>query len=57
MTMDYSITWAYIVDAMKEKFGISPDNTDKHSFYEIERMMDIIWNDHVDVFDKKYGLN
>lgn len=57
MTMDYSITWAYIVNEMRDKFNVGPDNTDKHSMYDFNRMIDEIWSEHVDLLDKKYKQN
>ena len=53
--MDYSITWAYIVEIMKSKFGVGPDDETKHSMYEIEKMLDIIWSEHVDKLDEYYS--
>ena len=46
MTQDYSITWQYIVEKMKEKYGIQPDSTEKLSFGEIEAYLEYIWNEY-----------
>lgn len=45
--MDYSITWNYIVEAMKQK-GIPPESTEKFSYGEIIFKLDEIWNDYFD---------
>lgn len=49
--MDYSITWKYIVERMKSKYGFAPDNTEQLSMGEIERYIQDIW---MEIFDKKY---
>lgn len=54
--MDYSITWAYIVQIMESKFGVKPDDETKHSMYEIQKMIDTIWSEHVDKLDEHYGV-
>lgn len=51
MTQDYSITWQYIVEKMKEKYGIQPDSTEKFSFGEIKAYLECIWDEY---FDKLY---
>ena len=49
--MDCCITWNYIVNTMKEKFGISIDSDEKFSMREIEAYLEDIWDEYV---DKKY---
>lgn len=51
---DYSINWKYIVDKMEEKFGLKPDSTEKLSMGEIDRKIEEIWGEYVDILDKKY---
>ena len=46
---DYSISWAYIVDRMKSRFGLSPDNEDKLSFGEIEKHLGDIWAEYFEI--------
>jgi len=58
MTQDYSITWQYIVEKMKEKYGIQPDSTEKLSFGEIEAYLEYIWNEYFDKLKEDYrGIN
>ena len=47
--MDYSISWAYIVDRMKSRFGLNPDNEDKLSFGEIEKYLGDIWVEYFEI--------
>lgn len=42
--MDYSISWEYIVNKMKEK-GIDPDSTELHEMGFFRRKLDEIWTD------------
>ncbi len=51
---DYTLNWKYIVDKMEEKFGLKPDSTEKLSMGEIERKIEEIWVEYVDILDKKY---
>ena len=44
--MDYSITWKYIVDKIRDEYGISPESEEKLSFGEIEAYMNKIWDDY-----------
>ena len=50
--MDYSISWKYIVDKMRDKYGISPDNEEKVAFGKITALMLDIWDDY---FDRLYA--
>lgn len=50
--MDYSISWEYIVNKMKEK-GIEPDSAEKHPFHYFEQILQEIWNEF---FNKKYAI-
>lgn len=52
---DYSINWKYIVDKMEEKFVLKPDSTEKLSMGEIERKIEKIWGEYVDILEKKYA--
>lgn len=45
---DYSITWSYIVEQMSTRFGIALDSEEKFSMWEIERNIDLIWNEFLD---------
>lgn len=45
------ITWNYIVNTMKEKFGISIDSDEKFSMKEIEAYLEGIYDEYA---DKKY---
>lgn len=55
MLQDYSITWQYIVETMKEKYGIQPDSTEKFSMREIEAYIETIWEEYVDKLDDYYN--
>lgn len=46
LIIDYSITWAYIVEQMKEKYSIPADSQDKYSMAEIERYISLIWTEY-----------
>ena len=46
--MDHSITWKYIVEKMRDEYGISPESEEKLSFAEIEAYMNKIWDDYID---------
>lgn len=50
--MDYSITWKYIVEAMKSKYGFAPDNTERLSYGELKAYMDGIWDDWYELCEK-----
>lgn len=39
---DYTITWQYLIEKMKEKYGISPDSTERFSLGEIEYKLECI---------------
>lgn len=45
---DCSITWNYIVQRMKDKFGINIDNDEKLSMSEIQAYIDDIWDEYVE---------
>lgn len=47
--MNYTITWKYIVERMKSKYGFAPDSTEHLSMHE--RYIQVIW---MELFDKKY---
>lgn len=49
--MNYTITWKYIVERMKIKYGFGIDNTEQLSMGELERYIQDIW---MELFDKKY---
>ena len=49
MKRDCSISWGYIVRKMKEKFGIEPDSDDQYAMYELEKCIEVIWNEFIDV--------
>ena len=53
MVSDYGISWSYIVDRMKSRFGIKPDSKEKYSMGEIDRNIDLIWDEY---FDKLWEL-
>ena len=55
MTEDYTITWKYLVDKMKEKYGINPDSTERYSFGEIEYKLECIRTEYFDKLNKKYN--
>ena len=52
---DYTINWKYIVDKMEEKFGLKPDSTEKLSMGDIQRKIEKIWEEYVDILDEKYA--
>lgn len=52
---DYSLNWKYIVDKMEEKFGLKPDSTEKLSMGDIQRKIEEIWVEYVDILDEKYA--
>lgn len=52
---DYSLNWKYIVDKMEEKFGLKPDSTEKLSMGDIQRKIEKIWEEYVDILDEKYA--
>ena len=52
---DYSLNWKYIVDKMEEKFGLKPDSTEKLSMGDIQRKIEKIWVEYVDILDEKYA--
>lgn len=43
--MDYSITWGYVVQKMKEKYSICVESNEKFSFGELMLYMNRIWDD------------
>lgn len=49
--MNYTITWKYIVERMKSKYGFAPDSTEQLSAGELERYIQGIWEE---LFEKKY---
>lgn len=49
--MDYTITWKYIVERMKSKYGFAPDSSEHLSMGELELYIQAIWQE---LFDKKY---
>ena len=49
---DYSITWGYIVERMKTRYGIRVDSTERFSMGEIEAYLEDIWSEFVDMIDK-----
>lgn len=49
--MKYTITWKYIVERMKSKYGFDPDSLEQLSMGELERYIQDIW---MELFDKKY---
>lgn len=55
-TFDYSITWAYIVSEMEQKFGIKPDSDEKFSFIEIEQYIKKICDEYVDKLDEYHKI-
>lgn len=58
MMEDYSITWKYLVDKMKEKHDINPNSTERFSFGEIEYKLECIWREYYDKLKKDYrGTN
>ena len=48
---DYSISWAYIVSKMEERYGMPPDNEEKMAFGDIEKYLSEIWSEYVDIKD------
>ena len=44
--MDYSLTWAYIVEQMREKYGIKIDSTEHFSKREITKYIEGIWDEY-----------
>ena len=48
--MDYSISWQYIVNAMKEK-GFPPDSFEKREFAFFRNKVEEVWTEY---FDKLY---
>ena len=48
MLSNYCITWGYIVEQMKTKYGYSPESTEQMSLGEIELYIDAIWEDFVE---------
>lgn len=56
MMEDYTITWQYLVEKMKEKYDIQLNSTERFSFGEIEYKLGCIWREYVDSFNKKYNL-
>ena len=42
---DYTIRWDYIVDRIRERYGIPPDSDEKFSIGEIEVMIEEIWEE------------
>jgi len=54
--IDYSINWGYIVETMREKFGIEPNSTEMFSMREIEAYIEDIWDEYVDKIDNHYQL-
>ena len=55
MMEDYSITWKYLIDKMKEKYGINPDSTERYSFGEIEYKLECIRNEHFNKLREYYA--
>ena len=51
--MDYSISWAYIVQRMQSLYGISPDNEDLVAFGDIERHINYIWQEYFEILYKR----
>ena len=47
----YTITWKYIVNKMKEKYGIKIDSDEKFSMRELNVYIESIWDDF---FYEKY---
>lgn len=45
---DYTISWAYIVNRMEERYGMSPNNEEKMSFGDIEKYLSEIWVEYYD---------
>lgn len=43
--IDYGISWKYIVDAMENKYGISPDNDERCPMDKFEKLLDKIFVD------------
>lgn len=43
---NYMITWKYIVDAMENKYGFKPDNTEECSFGELMLYLEGIWEEY-----------
>lgn len=48
MRQDCCISWGYIVRKMEEKFGIEPSSDDEYAMCELEKCIDIIWNEFID---------
>ena len=54
--IDYTITWAQIVERMREKFGFAPDSTEPLSMGEIEAYIEKIWDEHFEMlYEKEKG--
>lgn len=52
--MDYSITWGYVVQKMKEKYGICVESNEKFSFGELMLYMNQIWDDFfITIFEEE----
>lgn len=43
---DYTISWAYIVNRMEERYDMSPDNEEKMAFGDIEKYLSEIWAEY-----------
>ena len=44
---EFFITWKYLVEQMKERFGIEPDSEEKYPMGLLESKLDEIWDDYV----------
>ena len=54
--MDYSITWAYIVDRMESRYGISPDDETPQAFGNFEAYILNIWTEYFEIlYEKEFG--
>lgn len=54
---DYTISWAYIVNRMEERYGMSPDNEEKMSFGDIEKYLSEIWAEYYDTKSRDTVIN
>ena len=52
MITNHTISWGYIVNRMKNKYGISPDDREKFSMAEINQYIENIWDEYC---DEDYG--
>ena len=52
-SMDYSLTWEYIVKQMREKYGIRIDSTEHFSKREITMYIESIYDEYFEQIHRR----